>query len=106
MITMHRPQPDARAVRQPQSPAFELSARNFEIRSTQRQIGNGPTKTAVLGLQVLQPLHPIRLQPTPMVLLEADRCKVEDQVCEAPEPSRCAIPAMISQAVRPIGKTH
>ena len=30
----------------------------------QRQIGNGPTKTAVLGLQVLQPLHLIRLQPT------------------------------------------
>ena len=28
----------------------------------------------------LQPLHLIRLQPTPMVLLEADRCKVEDQV--------------------------
>lgn len=33
----------------------------------QRQIGNGPTKTAVLGLQVLQPLHLIRLQPTKLL---------------------------------------
>src|SRR5947209_7064499 len=30
MIAMHRPQPDARAVRQPQSPAFRLLATNFE----------------------------------------------------------------------------
>jgi hypothetical protein len=30
MIAMHGPQPDARAVRHPQSPAFGLPARNFE----------------------------------------------------------------------------
>jgi hypothetical protein len=33
----------------------------------QRQIGNCTTKTTVLGLQILQPLHLIRLQPTKLM---------------------------------------
>jgi hypothetical protein len=33
----------------------DLVMRNFEIRSTQRQIGNGTTKTAVLCLHLLSP---------------------------------------------------